>query len=344
MWETLQIERDLENALVRDLGEADGKSKFGDYTAARAKLKDVWEEIKRREPDLTDHGPRHIADVLRQAFSITPKEYLSARELFALTMSILFHDTGNIHGRLGHEKKVSDIYDFVVGLPTPANRLQEKKIILSVVGSHGGESRDGGKDTIRDLSPKEPFLRQTIRMREIAAILRFADELAEGGQRTSEYLRRAHAFDIESEKYHDYASITEVCIDPGSERIALTYHINLSSNNGGIEVSELQRLNRLLTFSYHRIRKLDDERQYARYYSSALGMFKRTSATIHFWLDGQQVDLGLEPIELTDLVVPESGAKPIPEIDNAYDIDSILMRLKERCSNDSPSNENTSEQ
>ncbi|MDZ4850386.1 MAG: hypothetical protein SGI77_13960 [Pirellulaceae bacterium] len=335
MWEPLQIERDLEEALVRTFGEADGKAKFGDYTSARTKLNgNLWEEIKRAEPNLTDHGPRHIADVLNQAHQIIPTDHLNAREMLALMLSILYHDTGNIHGRTGHEKRISDVYDYVVGTPTPSSRLQEKKIVLAVVGSHGGEARDGGKDTIRELNPSgEPFLRQTIRMREIAAILRFADELAEGSQRTSEYLRRTHAFNIDSEKYHDYASITEVCIDPGNERIALTYHINLSTRHGEFDIDEVARLDRLLTFVYHRIRKLDEERQYARFYSSALGVFKRTSATLHFWLDGQQIDLGLEPLELTDLVVPGGNMRTIPEINVAYNIESILTKLKDSCFN-----------
>jgi hypothetical protein len=256
---------------------------------------------------------------------------LSARELLALLLSILYHDTGNIHGREGHEKHISDIYDFVVGVPTPSTRLQEKKIVLAVVGSHGGVARDGGRDTIRDLNPTEPFLRKSIRLREIAAIMRFADELAEGPHRTSEYLRRVHTFDITVEKFHDYASITEVCIDPGNERIALTYHINLTTVNGGLDDKELARLTRLLTFVYHRIRKMDEERQYARYYSSALTAFKRTSATIHFWLNGQQLDLGLEPLELTDLVVPGGATRSIPEIDNAYQIATIADKLKHMC-------------
>ena len=331
MWVELQIERQLEQALIQEFGDAEGKTRYGEYAAAREKLPAVWEEIKRREANLTDHGPRHIADVMRQASQIVPEAHLSARELLALLLSILFHDSGNIHGRDGHEKKISDIYDFVVGTPIPSARLQEKKILLAIVGSHGGVARNGGRDTIRDLNPNEPFLRQTIRMREVAAIMRFADELAEGPHRTSEYLRRVHAFDIQSEVYHDYASITEVCIDSGNERIALTYHLNLSTVNRQLDPSEVERLERLLTFAYYRIRKMDEERQYARFYSSALTAFKRTSATIHFWLDGQQVELGLEPLELTDLVVPGGASKSIPEIDVAYTISTIVNTLNQSC-------------
>jgi len=341
MWKELEIEQDLEDALIGEFGNAEGKTLYGKYTAIRDKLPDVWEEIKRREPNLTDHGPRHIADVMRQAYQIIPKEHLSARELLALMLSILFHDTGNIHGRADHEKKISDIYDFAIGTSSLNERLQEKRIILAIVGAHGGEARDGSKDTIQDLDPSEPFLRKTIRMREIASILRFADELAEGPQRTSEYLRRVHAFDIHTEKYHDYSSITEICIDPGNNRIALTYHINVSVSNKHINGMELARIGRLLEFAYYRIQKLDEERQYAKFYSSALGNFRRTTATFHIWLDGQLLDLDLDSLELTDLVVPEGGTKSIPEINAAYKVEEVVKKIRSSCLGLSPQHEST---
>ena len=328
MWEELPIEKELEQALVEEFGDSQGKTYYGDYTAARVKLPEVLDEIKRREPNLTDHGTPHIADVLNQAHQLIPPQYLNAREMLALMLSVLFHDTGNIHGRSGHEKNVSDIYDFVRGTPLPSERLNEKKILLAVVATHGGEARNGSKDTIQDLNLTEPFLRQTIRIQEIAAIMRFADELAEGFQRTSEYLRREHAFEIESKKFHDYASITSVTIDRELGRIALTYHINVSTQEGQIDNWELDHLKRLMTFTYFRIVKVDEERQYARYYSAGLSAFNRTSATFHFWLDGQQVDLGLEPLELTDLVVPGSTSKTLDEINAAYNIDTIIDKLK----------------
>ena len=258
-WEILEIERELKHALIDEFGEPQGDKLYGEYTLAREKLLPIARNVTRTEPDLTDHGPDHLADVLNQAHDITPPGHLQPRELLALLLSILFHDTGNIHGREGHEKKVSDIYDHVRGTPTPS--LQEKKIVLAVVGAHGGEARNGSKDTIRDLPDTEAFLKKPIRMQEIAAILRFADELAEGKQRTCEYLRRTQAFDINSEKYHDYADITEICVDRGSERIALTYNIGLTSKDSDIDADQLERLKRLLTFAYHRIRKLDEERR-----------------------------------------------------------------------------------
>ena len=331
MWEELPIEKELERALIEEFGDSQGKTHYGDYTAARGKIPEVVEEIKHREPNLTDHGTRHIEDVLKQAHQLITPGYLKAREMLALMLSVLFHDTGNIHGREGHEKKISEIYDFVRGKSLPAAKLDEKKTLLAVVGTHGGVARNGSKDTIQDLNPTEPFLRQTIRIQEVAAIMRLADELAEGPQRTSEYLRQEHAFDIASEKYHDYASITLVTIDRGLGRIALTYHINVSTRDGQIDTSERERLKRLVEFAYFRIVKVDEERQYAKYYSADLGVFKRTSATFHFWLDNQQVDLELEPLELTDLVVPGSSGKEIAKIDEAYDIDTIINKLKSSC-------------
>ena len=159
--------------------------------------------------------------------------------------------------------------------------------------------------------------------------MRFADELAEGPQRTSEYLRQEHAFNIASEKFHDYASITSVTIDRefGTNCTHLSHQCS-PPRDGQIDTSELERLKRLVEFAYFRIVKVDEERQYAKYYSADLGVFKRTSATFHFWLDNQQINLELEPLELTDLVVPGSSGKEIAKIDEAYDIDTIINKLK----------------
>ena len=330
MWEELPIEKKLEQALVKEFGDTEGKTHYGDYTVARTKLlNNVWENVQRKEPHLTDHGPRHIEDVLKQVDQLLPCQYLKPREMLLLMLSILFHDTGNIYGRDNHERKISEIYDFVRGTPLPPEKFQEKKLLLAIVGAHGGVARDGkSKDTIQDLLPVEPFLQKMIRLREITAILRFADELAEGPQRTSDFLRRIHDFDIKSEKFHDYASITSVTIDQGSQRIALTYHISVSSKDWRLEAEELNRLRNLLRFAYYRILKLDDERQYARYYSTGLEEFKRTSASFDLWLDHSRIDIGLQPLELTDLKVPGDTPREISGIDVTYDIEAVVGELE----------------
>ena len=334
MWVELPIEKDLETALLGEFGEAAGKALYGEYTAARSKLTtEVLEYIRSREPDLTDHGPRHIQDVLKQAYRLISSSHLKAREQLMLLLAVFFHDTGNIHGRKGHEKKVANIYDFVRGTPLSAKQLEEKALLLAIVGTHGGVARDGkSKDTISDLNTTEPFLQRTIRMREIAAIMRFSDELAEGPQRTSEYLHRTHRFDIKSEQYHDYATITSITIDPALERIAATYHIDIQTKQG--RIADIERLRRLIKFSYHRVIKLDEERQYTKYYSDALAPFKKTSATFRFFLDGQLADLGLEPIVLTDIVIPGGSKRKVAEHNPAYDINSVISNL-ERCCVDS---------
>ena len=331
MWEELSIERDLEKALLEEFGEAAGKTLYGEYTAARSKLiKEVLEYIKSREPNLTDHGPRHIKDVLEQAHQIIPPSHLCAREQLMLLLAVFFHDTGNIHGRKGHEEKVADIYDFVRGKPLSAKQLEEKALLLAIVGTHGGVARDGkSKDTIADLNITEPFLHRPIRMREIAAIMRFADELAEGPQRTSEYLNRRHGFDIKSGQYHDYAAITSITIDSALERIAATYHIDVQTEEG--RIADEDRLRRLIKFAYHRVIKLDEERQYAKYYSNGLALFKHTSATFRFFLDGQPVDPGLEPLVLTDIVVPGGSKRTIVDQNPEYSVDGVIHKLEMFC-------------
>ena len=137
VWEELPIEKVLERTLIKEFGEAQGKTHYGDYTTARAKLSDIWNGIGRREPTLTEHGTNHIADVLEWVHQLISDAKFDAREMLALMLSVLFHDTGNIHGRKGHEKKVSEIYDYVRGTPLHPKRLEEKMIILTLVAARG---------------------------------------------------------------------------------------------------------------------------------------------------------------------------------------------------------------
>ena len=65
--------------------------------------------------------------------------------------------------------------------------MVEKKAILDIAKAHGGKV-NGDKDTISKLHDKGLILGNDIRYQKIAAILRFADELADDSQRAARYL------------------------------------------------------------------------------------------------------------------------------------------------------------
>ena len=85
---------------------------------------------------------------------------------------------------------------------------EEKEIIIRAAGAHCGEASDGTKDTLKELKSEVYFEQGKVRLREIATILRFADEMAEGPQRTSEFMRRTHRYAEKSQEFHDYAAGT----------------------------------------------------------------------------------------------------------------------------------------
>jgi diphthamide synthase subunit DPH2 len=97
MWQTQDLETITKERLVKERGQSEGEEKYALYLAARKKLlEDVLEEIKATQPGLTDHGPRHVANVLQNAHQLLGDkvEALSATELYCLILSILFHDVG----------------------------------------------------------------------------------------------------------------------------------------------------------------------------------------------------------------------------------------------------------
>ena len=131
-------------------------------------------------------------------------------------------------------------------------------------------------------------------------------------------------YESESQKFHDYANITHILIERSNNRIILTYEID-------IDVNEPDELRKLLNFIFKRIQKLNQERQYTRYYSELLTPFKFTEATFNFHCEGDILYTDLLPLKLTDIVVPGDQAKEISAIDPAYSIDDLVADLVEKC-------------
>jgi hypothetical protein len=290
MWQTQELETITRARLIEERGQAEGEEKFALYLTARKKLlEDVLDEIKAVEPNLTDHGARHIANVMQNAHRLLGDQVdaLSPTELYCLILSILFHDVGNIHKRDGHQLNIGAVYDHV--RQSDASHRQEQLVLFQIVAAHGGQALDKTNDTLKFLEPSHLDGRP-VNLRHVAAILRFADELAEGVQRTSLFMQRIHGYGANSEIYHDYAKITEVLIDKGTERVALTYHLTIETTIDGVLRDE-GSLREMLKFIYHRIQKLDEERKYNKHYCSSLERFKTVSVLFKFWIKGQPKDL-----------------------------------------------------
>lgn len=323
MWIETELEKYMHKKLIEEFNEQAGTTYYSQYDVARKYLVDnIFSYIAAVEPDLTDHSDKHIENVLNNVWFLIQDDLdeFNAVELYLLCLSVLYHDSGNINGRDGHNKNIADIYSEVVG--TNSSRLQEKRLVTMIVRAHCGKSKRNTLDTLIEVDEKAILFSREIKVREIAGIIRFADELAEGPQRTSDYLIKSGKIKEASLIYHKYASITEVYIGKKDGRIALTY--NIETPITGID------LETLIKFVYKRIIKLDTERRYCKYYAPSLNNFKTTDVQINILYDG--VDIAdLPKIQLEDkyILSEESIEEMIYGRYPELKIESIIQKIGE---------------
>jgi hypothetical protein len=332
-----KLEKYLESYLVRDLGEETGKSYYANYQQAKTYLsKNILPEIKAIEPSLTDHSEKHIENVLNNVWHLLDIENndnikLTCYDIYILCLSVLFHDVGNINGRKDHNKKVTDIYNLARG-NAPQN-FSERALILKATRAHCGKTNSGSRDTLKEIEIVNSLSGEPIQLLEISSILRLADELAEGPQRTSDYLfsnienlpeKKVKNKLEKSRIYHKYAQITDVFIDRGNDRIVLKYHID-------IEDETPDSFRELLSYTYERIIKLDEERRYTKFYSKILDPFKKTEVTFNYTRKGEPLDISIDKIVLHDTcVIPGANQPCITNLVlefSTLNIDNIISQL-----------------
>jgi hypothetical protein len=328
MWQTREIERVAEKRLISEYGESRGQEIFARYLSARSCLvEDVLREIKTAIPDYTDHGPDHVANVLDNAGKLLGEDAakLTSLELYSLLLSILFHDVGNILNRDDHQRRIAAIYDHV--RVSGNTNTQEKLVVLKTGRAHCGTSTDGSRDTLQYLMDDvETLFEEPVSLCKVAAILRFADELAEGPHRTSQFMQVQHRYPLSSRIFHEYASMTNICIDRKGGRIAVQYNVKLDGHE--LSGKKEKRLRDTLSFVYKRVDKLNQERQYARHYCDLLSPFKSTSVSFNFWRGKDLLDVGLGRVQITDLVIPGEKHKCFQEYDTSYKLDKVIRLIR----------------
>ena len=326
MWNTTKFETHLKTRLKEEFNDEKARQIFSIYEVTRGKLvDDIYQQISAAQPNLSDHGPDHIENVLNNVgylLSDSHSEHgLSAINLYALAMGVLFHDVGNFYDRKDHHKKIGEIFDWARGKYAKVRR--EKTVVMKLAMAHTGVAADGTKDTLKDVGEIDSLEGESIQLRSIAAILRFADELAEGPQRTSEFRRKSDLYDAKSKIYHDYASVTNVGIDRPNRRILLTYEVDLEEN-GAIRNDCEAWLQDFLAFIYRRVIKLEQERRYARFYSNVLQPFRATHIAFNFHCEGSLLPIDLPPLQLDDKIVPGEQAKDLSELNQRYIIPQLV--------------------
>jgi len=319
MWDNTQIEELCKSELIAISREVTNSANlFTNYEYVRNHFcNDLYQNIAKVEPDLTDHGENHIKNVLINAYELFQgqNKFYQPLELYVMCMAILIHDIGNLNGRAGHEKTLTKFFN-----PTsfPQIERSDMKIIIDIAKAHGG-----GGDTISKLQMTH-LLGKPINSQCIAALVRFADELAEGPQRTSRIIIENGLISEGSLPYHQYA---DCLIQPSilNNAIKLEYHII-------IDKYTLEELHALLNITFHRIDKLNHERIYCGHYSEVIQKIKKVIVKIDCFenkdsFDVIEIDSSLVELELSNLNCKKSDSSKISEhIENIMSIISPFCK------------------
>lgn len=319
--------------LEQQIGADRAESLFALYAHSLNQLRtDIWPSIRGVEPNLTEHGEPHIRDVLTNASIITNDSDVPALDRFVLALMILFHDVGNLDGRNDHNKKIADFYDDVN--PPKSSDSQLRQMVLRGCRAHCGFAADGSKDTLADIGQSpQPLMYHRVRLQDMAAVLRFADEMSEDPRRTSRYMFNQNRYSIESKIHHWYAKVTSPCIDPPNGRVALNYAIPVCDIGIPGSPTFSDELEHKLGYLYHRIAKLDTERRYTGFYSPLIARLKRTEFSVEFVHGGYTFQCSDKPFVLDDLVTPDSQFKPLkeryPELETSYVFENLNKGLSD---------------
>lgn len=302
---------------------------YGKYTSVRDAMYDdnFFGEIKGQEPNLSDHSEKHIQDVFERAYKVMSENsfpLFNEIEIYCLALMILFHDVGNIYGRKGHEAevKIAEIYNKY--RVTHENFRAERRVLIKGASSHSGSTKEGSKDTLKGLKD-ENLDANLIRLQELAAILRFSDELAEGKQRTCSFLIDKKLYSDDSLIYHKYAQITSIFPDRNRGEILITYDIDIPQD---FNEEEQKNIKDLISFTYLRAYKLDIERRYTKNYSDVIKAFKSVSVVYNFTKNHLPIGLNLDQIIFEDKY-------PIPGenfVDNEIEIEQLFINKNENYS------------
>jgi hypothetical protein len=179
---------------------------------------------------LTDHGPDHITTVIQRASDLLGEGVagvypLSPYEIFILLVAIHVHDAGHIKGGRKHHELNTGIF-----LDKLRVDSSEQRLIKAVAKAHGGALSNGSKDTITPLYTRE-FQGFPVNIPFLAAVLRFADELAEDQMRGARYLLDNGVIPPSSEIYHAYArSLASVAVDLAGREVRLAFHLSIQDS------------------------------------------------------------------------------------------------------------------
>jgi hypothetical protein len=263
------LEKYLQNAPLSDYPQDRKEEYFAYYVKLKDKLKPYQEDatvganLQKQGELLNKHGLEHVEKVIQRASELVDygEWKLKPLEVYILLCAIQLHDVGNLYGRDDHVENIQKVMERVEEAcgQDDIERIQIKKIAQA----HGGK-RIGGrdsKDTISQLSEKEPLRDEEIRPRLLASILRFADELAEDKSRANIGLLEEGKIPVKSEIFHVYAYCLESVLIRHEEH-SVELYFKISKENALKKLGKLDEKVYLIDEIYDRAIKMHRERIY----------------------------------------------------------------------------------
>lgn len=219
---------------------------------------------------LTGHGARHVQTTINVAGRLIADMLaeFNGYEIYILLLSAHLHDVGNYYGRTGHEEKIREVVDLISVEALRDEPL--KMLLLDIAGAHGGELPGGNKDKISKLLPKDSCNSMKVRPQLLAAILRFADELADDNTRTT-----VLPVLIKNEIFHRYSAVLSP-VDLEGATATMKYY--LSSEDVTTKYGKGRRKVLLYEEILERLEKCMKELEYCRLYSG--GFIKITTLSV----------------------------------------------------------------
>ena len=212
---------------------------------------------------LNNHGSEHIKAVQERTKEIlvhSSNLNLNSYELFILLCAIEVHDIGNIYGRIGHEGEIGKI---IREIDNDLLDSVERTTITRIAMTHGGKINDD-KDTINHLLKERTLFRHNVRERLLAAILRFADELADDNSRAGKIELELGAVSQSSIIFHRYSESLHTVQIVNRSTVKLCYEFTSEIAVQKFKLGTGEKY--LLDEIYDRTLKMERERRYCMRY------------------------------------------------------------------------------
>ena len=334
--EYLPLEKAMIECLKKIRNDTEVREYESLYFVVKGKLyNDILPTIAKVEPTLTDHSGDHIDNVLNNVYNLIHRDIekliesrfpsvpqntivLTPLDVYFLCLTSLFHDVGNIYGRKYHNQKIQKV------IKDNFSQLfddKQRSLIVRAGRAHTGKDLEGSKDTLKGLvDDKEQYQGEFIHLRSVAAIIRFADELAEGPQRTSNFMLNHNLLD-DSKIYNEYASMTHITIDTDNSRIVVAYQINVDTKKYTTRKEIEEYLGNIFRFIYGRIIKLDEERKYYNFYCNLAPNIKEIQVSFELEKDKNESEINIGELILNDLVIPGEYNNDHPFVKHRPDLD-----------------------